>query len=444
MGKTIRLNRGFDIRINGSAQKGKIESVSSSVYALKPTDFFGIAPIPKMIPSLGQHVKAGDPLFYDKANPDLIYSAPVSGEVIELNRGEKRRVTSVVILADQEQTHKDFGSVDVDSLDGSQVKTRLIESGAWHFIRQRPFNVSADPSQSPKAIFVSGFNTGPMAPEAELVMAGREVEFKAGMRALSKLAKLHLSVELGNTIPAFKGIDGVEIHEFAGKHPAGNVGVQIHHIDPIKKGEVVWTIGAQDVITIGRLFSQGIYAPERIITIAGNAKNPGYYRVNQGIKLDSIIDCEDNCRVISGNVLSGSAIPKDGFLGFYDEQVSVVEEGDKHEFFGWLMPSYSRPTRSKSLVKSYLSKKNFNVNTNTHGERRAFVVSGQYEDVLPMDIHPVQLLKAIIANDFDMMEGLGIYEVVEEDLALCEFVCTSKQPVQKILREGLDYMREQA
>ncbi len=446
MGRSFRLKKGYDINIAGAAEKGSIKEAYSSTYAVKPTNFRGIAPIPKMLVESGTDVKAGDALFFDKANPDYVYTSPVSGEFVEVRRGPKRRIDEVVILADKDQRHKDFGRLDPLSPKDDLIKL-FTESGAWHFIRQRPFNTTADPNTVPRAIFVSGFSSAPLAPEAEVFMKGREKDFQSGITALSQFAKVHLGVEEGHDVSAYKTVTNADVHTFNGPHPAGNVGVQIHHIDPIRKGEIVWTVKPQDVLVLGKLLNEGIYDPSRVITVAGPKAGSaaGYYRVKQGVQISALTgNADDSIRVISGNVLTGEQVRKDGFLGFYDTQISLIPEGDEYEFFGWLLPSYPRPTRSKSLFGSFGRKKPFNVNTNTHGEKRAFVMSGQYEDVLPMDVYPVQLLKAILANDYDMMEGLGIYEVEEEDLALCEFVCTSKQPVQKILREGIEMIREQS
>lgn len=445
MGKNVSLKRGYNIKIKGAVEQSDVKNFASSTYAIKPTDFFGIAPIPKLIPEIGSEVKAGDPLLFDKRNEQLVYSSPVSGEVVEIKRGAKRKITEVIIVADSNQQFKQFDRIDATTASRDQLQQRFIESGAWHFLRQRPYNVSAKPEDTPKAIFISGFDSAPMAAPAEIVMQGKQQNFQAGISALSKFAPVHLSVQKGSKVAAYDNLNDVTIHTFSGPHPAGNVGVQIHHIDPIRKGQVVWTIHPQDVAVVGKLLREGIYQPERVISVAGNGlTESGYYNVNQGVHIRDLVSSKlDDVRIIDGDVLTGKPITEDGYLGFYSNQISVIKEGDEYEMFGWLMPSYPRPTRSMSLPFSFVRNKPFDVNTNMHGERRAFVVSGQYEDVLPMDIYPVQLLKAILANDFEGMEGLGIYEVVEEDLALCEFVCTSKQPVQQILRDGLQYIREQ-
>lgn len=446
MGKTITLKKGYDIKIKGAVTDSSVKEFSSSTYAIKPTDFFGIEPIPKLIPELNTEVKAGDPLLYDKKNKDLIYASPVSGEVVEIKRGAKRSIAEVIIVADNKMEFKNFGSLNAAEFTRQNVQARLIESGAWHFIRQRPFQVVANPADTPKGIFISGFDTSPLAPDMEVALKGLEQDFQTGINALATIAPVHLSVEKGNSVSAFSNISNTTVHTFSGPHPAGNVGVQIHHISPVYKGEKVWTVNAQDIAVIGKLMNEGIYHPQRVISVAGNGvQNPALYKVTQGVAVKDLVNSiEDNVRIIDGTVLTGKPISNEGHLGFYSNQVSVIKEGDEYEMLGWLFPSYPRPTRSRSLPGSFFRKKPFDVNTNMYGERRAFVVSGQYEDVLPMNIYPVQLLKAIIANDFEGMEGLGIYEVVEEDLALCEFVCTSKQPVQSILRDGLEYIREQS
>ncbi len=446
MGKDISLKKGYDIKIEGAVTSNEVMDYSSKTYAIKPTDFFGIAPIPKVVPQIGDQIQAGDALFYDKQNPDLIYSSPVSGELVEIVRGAKRSIAELVILADTEQQYKDFGTINVNQATGEQIQKRLLESGAWHYLRRRPFNTSANPDERPKAVFISGYNSGPMAVPAEVALQGRNEDFQAGISALSKLAPVQLTVEQGHSVDAFLNIQNAEVNTISGPHPAGAVGIQIHHIDPILKGEVVWTIDMQDVANIGRLMTQGINQRTKIISVAGNGldSGAGYYRVVSGVNLEELVSgAQENTRVIDGDVLTGHKTTTNGYLGFYSSQISVIPEGNNYEFFGWLFPSYKRPTRSRALLGSYLSKEPFDVNTNTHGERRAFVMSGEYEKVLPMNIFPVQLLKAILANDFEQMEGLGIYEVVEEDMALCEFVCTSKQPVQSILRNGLEYIREQ-
>lgn len=447
--EVIKLKKGYDINIRGRASKGVSESYFSNTFAVKPKDFTGMIPIPKLAVEKGTEVKAGDHIYYDKRRPEIFYTAPVSGEIAEIVRGEKRSINEVVILADKEVKFKEFEKADPNTLGKEAITEKLLDSGCWPFIKQRPYNYVADPKENPRDIFISGFNTAPMAANLNFTLKGEGKAFQAGIDALNKLTegKVHLSLDAKqNPCDTFQEVSNVEKHYFTGSHPAGNVGIQIHHIAPIAKGEVVWTVDAQDVVFIGRLFLEGKFNTKKLVAIAGpEVDKPSYIKTYIGVNLEDLISKQvenDNVRVISGDVLTGKSIGKAGYLGFYDNLVSVIEEGDKYEMFGWLLPSYARPSISPTLPWSLMGEE-FDVNTNTHGEGRALVVTGQYESVLPMSIYPVHLLKAIMANDFELMEGLGIYELVEEDLALCEFVCTSKTNVQEILREGLDYMYEQ-
>lgn len=449
-GKVTKLKRGFDIAIAGRPVKKDAGWLTSPTYAVKPKDFIGMLPIPKMLVEVGDEVKAGDKLFYDKKRPNIFYSAPVSGEVTEIRRAEKRSIAEVIILADAENKYKAFDKVDAKTLDREAIIERLLESGAWPSLRQRPFDVVADPTDSPKAVFISGFDTAPLAANYNFTMAGKTREFQAGVDALGQLApKVHLSLDATATpCDTFANVKGVEKHWFKGPHPAGAVGVQIHHIDPVNKGEIVWYLSPDDVVAIGRLFADGEYNTERMVAVGGpEVKKPVYYHTYLGANIENLVKDNlnnDHVRVVSGNVLTGKQIEKNGYLGYFNNNVSVIEEGDFYELLGWLLPGYARPSISPTFPWGFYPNMEFDVNTNTHGEERAFVVTGQYESVTPMDIYPQHLLKAIMARDFEKMEGLGIYEVGEEDLALCEFVCTSKVPVQAILRDGLDYMREQS
>ena len=450
-GKVVKLKRGFDITIAGRAKKETKGWLNSTTYAVKPVNFTGMSPIPKLLLEEGQEVKAGDKLFFDKKRPEIFYTAPVSGEVTEVRRGPKRMITDVVILADKEIKFAEFPKENPRNLTREQVIERMLNSGTWPSLRQRPFDIVADPEETPKAIFISGFNSAPLSANFDYTLAGQAKEFQAGIDALSRLTdgKIHLSLNAEQApCDTYGAARGVEKHWFKGPHPAGAVGVQIHHIDPIRKGEVAWHINPDDVIVLGRLFLEGRYNTEKLICVGGpEVESPSYFKTYKGACISGLVDNnlkKDHVRYISGSVLTGSEIAKDGYLGFYDSYVSVIEEGDFMEFMGWLLPSYARPSLSPTFPWGFFPGMEFDVNTNTHGESRAFVVSGQYEEVTPMDIYPQHLLKAIMARDFEKMEGLGIYEVGEEDLALCEFVCTSKTPVQQILRDGLDYVREQS
>jgi Na+-transporting NADH:ubiquinone oxidoreductase subunit A len=450
--EVIKLKKGFNINIQGRAKKEIATDVKPATYAINPKDFFGLSPIPKLLVAEKQEVKAGEPLFFDRSREGVMFASPVSGEVVEIRRGEKRSLEHIVILADGKNSYKEFPKGDPKTMSADAVKNQMMESGCFALLRERPYNLVANPAHQPKAIFISGFDTSPLAPNYNFTLQGLTKEFQAGVDALGKLTagKVHLSLN-AKQIPCdtYANVKNVEKHWFEGAHPAGIVGVQIHHISPINKGDVVWTISPQHVVTVGRLFTEGRFNTEQLVAVAGpEVKAPKYHKTFQGANIEGFL--KDNLvnthvRFISGNVLTGKQTDAKGFLGFFDNLVSVIEEGDQYEMFGWMVPSYARPSLSPTIPWSSINPdEEFKVNTNTNGEHRALVVTGQYEDVLPMDLYPQHLVKAIIGNDFDNMEGLGIYEVVEEDLAICEFVCTSKTDVQKILREGLEYVRSQS
>ena len=446
MSRVIKIKKGKDINLVGSAQKSTSDKTVSSSFAVKPTDFKNL--IPKMVVKAGAEVKAGDVLFHDKTDDRVKFTAPVSGEVAEVVRGARRAIQEVRILADKEISYKSF---DVpSSLTADSVKELLLESGLWTYIVQRPFGIVANPDVTPKAIHISCFDSAPLAADLSYALDGEAEAFAKGVEALKQLTsgKIHLNVNSKDSNPSFiSKVQGAEVTQFNGPHPAGLVGVQIHHIDPINKGEHVWTVNPQHVVFIGRLFLTGQLDKSQKVALAGSdLVNPQYTSTISGTNMAALLEGNvksDNARIISGNVLTGNTIGKDGYLGHFDTMVSVIPEGDEYEFLGWLFPSYARPTISNSLPLSKFVKKEFVANTNIHGEERAFVVTGQYEKVLPMDIYPVYLLKAILAQDLEAMENLGIYEVIEEDMALCEFVCTSKINVQSILNDGLTLMEEE-
>ncbi|MBR9921860.1 MAG: Na(+)-translocating NADH-quinone reductase subunit A [Bacteroidetes bacterium] len=451
--ETTVLKKGHDILLAGVADPEVIETANVTRYALQPKNFRGLAPIPKVVVEVGDTVKAGDQLFYDKSMPDVSFGAPVSGEVIAVNRGEKRSIAEIVILADKEIQYKDLGKVDLEKTSREDLVKHLMASGAWNLFRQRPYDVVADPAEVPDNIFVSTFDTAPLAPDSNILVAGREAAFQKGIDTLAKLTrgKVHLGLDgRADTPPsaAFTNAANAETHWFHGKHPAGNVGVQIHHIAPISPSTKVWTLSVQDVISLGMIIGEGKYDTSRVIALAGSeVSNPRYIRTYAGANIEELVKGglkSENVRIISGDVLSGKKKTQEEFLDFYDDQITVIKEGDYYELFGWLLPLAPRPSVSGTFPNFLYPSLRFKVDTNTHGEKRAFVMTGQYEKVLPMDIYPQHLMKSIIVNDFERMEGLGLQELIEEDVALCEFVCTSKQPLQEILREGLDYMREQA
>jgi Na+-transporting NADH:ubiquinone oxidoreductase subunit A len=448
MSRSKKLKKGFDIRLEGIAQKRLAGAVSPVMFGVKPIDFPGL--IPKLDVKPGVDVLAGTPVFHDKLRPDIKFTSPVSGKIVSVERGDRRKVLEVII--ERAGTGSvDFGKADAGKITAEQIKEHLLESGLWPSIRQRPYHVVANPGDQPKSIFISCFDTAPLAPDYNFILENSSLSsFRTGLTALSKLTrgKIHLVMK-GNSADnkVLDGIEGVEKSFFSGPHPAGNVGVHIHHLDPVNKGEVVWYVNFQDVISIGRLFDEGVYRPERIIALTGSEIiNPQYFRIVSGGAVSQLVTGNVKAgehRYISGNVLTGTNIGPEGFLGFYDSQITVIPEGKYHEFFGWAAPGLNKFSFSRTFLSSLIPKKSYKLDTNFHGGERAFVVTGQYEKVVPMDIFPMQLLKAIIAQDIDMMENLGIYEVAEEDFALCEFICPSKIEIQSILRNGLDLMRKE-
>ena len=445
MSQTVKLRKGLDIRLKGSAGKILAGEIPSALSAIRPSDFPAITP--RLIVKPGDLVKAGTALFHDKIRPELKFASPISGKVIAINRGEKRRILDVVIERSGDD-YIQFGKSDPAAISRQEVKNKLLDAGLWPVIRQRPYHIIANPSATPKSIFISGFDSAPLAPDLSFIMENTDrADFQTGLNVLGKLTDGKVNIVLdGNSNPPdiLKNATGVDIHWFTGPHPAGNVGVQIHHIDPVNKGDAVWYVNLHDVAVIGTLFANGIYRHTRIIAVAGSEViTPQYYRTRSGSSVKEIINGNisgGKVRIISGNVLTGTAVGSEGFLGFYDNMISVIPEGDYFEFFGWASPGLNKYSFSRTFLSSLAGKKNYSLDTNMHGGHRAFVLTGQYEKVLPMDIYPMQLLKAILAEDIDNMENLGIYEIAEEDFALCEFICPSKTEIQAIVRKGLDLM----
>jgi len=445
MPEVIKIKKGLDINLKGKAEKIFIQSDPSETFAVKPIDFTGI--FPKLTVKVDHDVKAGSPLFFNKYKPEVIFTSPVSGKVIAINRGERRRILEVVIRADKEIRYESFTKANPLDLSREQIIENLLESGLWPFIRQRPYHIIANPEDEPKAVFISAFDTAPLAPDYDFALKNDAQPFQTGIDALSKLTSGKVHLGLNGAYPpsrVFAEARNVELHYFRGPHPAGNVGVQIHHIDPVNKGDIVWFVNPQDVVSIGRLFEKGIYDASRIVALSGSEiKSPRYFKTKIGASITNLVEGNvetGKLRYISGNVLTGLKIPKDGYIGFYDSQITVIPEGDYYEFLGWCLPGFKKYSVSRSFFSWLAPKKEYHIDTNLKGGRRAFVMTGEYENVFPMDIYPVQLLKAILVEDIDLMENLGIYEVAEEDFALCEFVCTSKTDVQSIIRQGIDLM----
>lgn len=446
MSEHIRLKKGLDIPLAGAAPAKIAETVAPDLVAIKPTDFRAL--VPKLSVKEGDSVKAGDVLFVDKMRPEVRFCSPCSGVVSQVVRGDKRKLLAVVVKADKDQQSVKYDAVDLGKLDKQATTAALLERGLWPMIKQRPYGIVANPEDTPKSIFVSAMNTAPLAPEADFIMEGQLENLQAGVDALGRLTKggVHFSLAAASEAgSAMHNLKGVIFHTFDGPHPAGNVGVQINHISPINKGEVVWTVDLVSLAAMGRCLRTGEYDMTRLVAVTGPAaKTPAYVKGVQGMSLASIAGyvADGIVRYVSGNVLTGTNVGPDGFLGYFDNQVTLLEEGDYYELLGWIKPFRLKKFSYSHLYWSWLAakKKTYNLDTNTNGGPRAFVVSDVYGKVLPMDILPVYLLKACLAKDIEKMENLGIYEVIEEDLALCEYVCPSKIEIQQILSDGIDLM----
>ena len=483
MSDTITIRKGLDLPISGVAELRLTDARSITTYAIKPTDFVGLTPF--LTVEEGDMVCVGDALFVDKHDERIRFTSPISGQVKAIVRGEKRKLLEVLVEAD----FKSAGSPGSNckssptTQTADNLKAAMLQCGLWTMLRQRPFGTIANPDDKPKAIFVSAFDSAPLAPDYDFVLQGKELFFAKGIEALTLLTEgmVHVCFRWGQNLSnvLVKGEHTgsplrVDIHYIKGPHPAGNIGTQIARIDPINKGEMVWTMNAQDVAVLGELITTGVYRPEKVIAVAGpNIKNPHYYRVKAGVciaeitktqllnndypKIDVNNAAKEN-RIISGDILSGTQITADGFLGAYDDLVSILPEGDYYDFMGWLMPGFRKFSFSRTFLSGFIPKNTFKpmgitlprfenlwkFDTNTHGDVRPMVFTGNFERVFPFDIYPTQLIKACIIGDIDLMENLGIYEVEPEDFALCEFIDTSKTDIQAIIREALEKLRKEA
>lgn len=444
MSKDIHIKKGLDIKLKGEAEKFTENAIASDVYTLIPEDFHSI--IPKLSVKIGAQLKAGEAVFYNKADEEMKFPSPVSGEVLDIIRGEKRKILAIKIKADSQQQFIDFGVKDPKAMNADEIKSHLLASGCWPFIKQRPYDVIAKTANTPKAIFISAYASAPLAADYDYVLAGKEKELQAAVTALNKLTTGEVHVSIGkNSNSPLAGLDNVILHKVSGPHPSGNVGTQINKISPVNKGETVWTINPQDLVIIGELLLTGKFNAERVIALAGSSvEAPKYYKTKIGATIASLVQGKikgNNNRIISGNVLTGKTKNIKENLGYYDNIITVIPEGNDYELFGWNLPVFNKISTSRALTFSWLlPNKKYDLNTNTNGEHRAFVVTGAYEEVFPLDIYPMQILKSCLYKDLDEMEQLGMYEVAPEDFALTEFICVSKQPHQEIIRKGLDLM----
>ena len=449
MSNNIYLKKGLNIPINGVAAQTTKKVIVPDVVTIKPTDFRGL--VPKLLVREGDKVLAGTPVLADKMSQNILFASPVSGVVAEVVRGEKRKLLEVRIKADAEQEYVDFGVKRVADMSAEQIKEALLAAGLWPALVQRPYGIVANPEVAPKAIFVSAFSTAPLAADLDFTLRDELANIQTAINALNKLTKGGVHVSLNASTYSgtpFHKLENVIMHTFDGQHPAGNVGVQIHHISPICKGETVWTVSLMMLAAIGKLFNTGKYDVRRKIAVTGpKANTPAYVDGYPGICMKDVKEFYGNAselRIISGDVLTGTNVGAEGYLGFHDNQISILEEGDKYELLGWAKPFRPKLFSASRTYFSWLTpNKKYDMDTNLHGGPRAFVVNDTYSKVLPMDLYPVHLLKACLANDIDNMEKFGIYEVLEEDFALCEYVCPSKIDIQQIITDGIALMMKE-
>ena len=446
MSKDIRIRKGSNLNLEGEANKILVDLPASKTFALSPDDFFNITP--KLIVKEGETVKKGSPLFFSKQNPRIHFVSPVAGEVTAIVRGAKRKILQVVVTSDESDEAVSHEISNVDSLDAEAIKEIILKSGSWPFIKQRPYNTLAQPEDTPKSIFVSTYASAPLDLDYDFLLKNNKDDFQKGISILNKLTSGDVNLTVDDSFNGFfENIKDANVIGVTGPHPSGNVGVQIHKIDPINYGEKVWVVTPEDVVNLGILFSTGQYSSQRTFAVVGSsAKKPQYYKATIGASLKpyleaSQVDFEEDVRVINGDVLSGAIASEDGYVGFYNNIVSVIPEGNHFRMFGWLpfvdnhVPSISR-TSFSWLFGSKKSK----VTTNLNGEERALVVTGEMEKVFPMNIFPMQLIKACMVEDIERMEALGIYEVVPEDFGLIDYASTSKIEAQDIIKKGIELM----
>lgn len=451
MAQVIKIKKGLDINLKGKSKEITKHSISSQVYHVYPDDFHGF--VPKLALKQGDKVLAGTPVMYDKNRPEIKVVSPVSGTVTAINRGEKRKLLSVSIEQDGKKEYEDFGKKSVAGMSPEAIKVLLADSGILSYIKQRPYDIIADPKDNPRDIFISGFYSAPLAPSVDYILKGQDSDFQTGLDALAAIAegKVYLGISTQTKAACLTNAKNVEIVTFDGPHPAGNVGVQINHIKPVNKGEVVWTVDPSTVLFIGRLFNKGIVDLTRLVAFVGsevNEEERAYYPMLPGTCISRLVKSSVTehitLRYISGNVLSGKRIDSEGSLRAYDNQITVIPEGDEtHEFAGWIMPRFNDFSVSKTypaFLMRMLTKKEYELDARVKGGRRAMIMSNEWDRVFPMDILPEFLIRSIITFDIDKMENLGIYEVAPEDFALCEFVDTSKMELQAIVRQGLDLL----
>ena len=444
MSKDISIKTGANLNLKGLASTELEVAKISLDYALNPDDFFGL--IPRMLVKEGDKVSLGQPIFHDKNNESIKIVSPVNGKILEIVRGAKRKILNVIIRKEGD-TSINYKIPNLSSISKDKIMELLVESGSLAYIKQRPYNIIAKPDRLPKSIFVSIHSTAPYAADYDFILKKRMDEFQNGVNVMSKLIGKPINLSISyNCESDFSILNNVELYKIKGAHPSGNESFQINRIDPLNSGEIIWVIKPEDLANIGSFFITGIFNPRRTIAVSGEClRSPKYYDTIIGSSISSLIDSKElssieDYRFINGDPLSGSKVEYSDFLGYYNNALSVIKEGNHYRMLGWLPFIYnSVPSLSKTSL-SWLLGGQKKVNTNLNGEERAIVVTGEMEKYFPMDIFPMQLIKACMTRDIEKMESLGIYEVVPEDFGLVDFSCTSKIEAQEIVKNGIELM----
>lgn len=443
---TIKIRRGLDIAVKGIARRETSSMFDERMYAVKPTDYVGV--VPRLLVAEGDSVLAGTPLMEDKNNPLAKFVSPVSGTVKAVVRGERRAIQAVVVESDGEMRSVACTQLDLSNCTADELKSRMVETGLWTLLLQRPYGIVPREGSAPKAVFVSGFDSSPLPIDMDYILEKSIADFQTGVDVLQRLAGMvYLSLHSSQKGGLLDAVRNAQIHYFEGPHPAGLTGTHIAYIDPINKGETVWTVNAQDVAVIGRYFRTGKYCPERVVALCGpEVANPRYYRMFAGASIAQLAAMvgDKNVRFVCGDILSGTSIAPDGFLSCRANKVCVLPEGDYYDFMGWLRPNFKKLSFSRTFISGLFGNKGnvfYTIDTGMHGSRRPLFVTGEFEKLVPLDIYPLQLIKACVVGDVERMEELGIYEVEPEDLALCEFADTSKTEIQAAIRAGLEKVR---
>ena len=443
MSQDIVVKKGLDLQLVGNASPEIYTPESSDYISIFPSDFHGV--FPKLVVKENDIVKAGETLFFDKNSEKIKFVSPVSGIIHEILRGDRRTVLEIKIKADKEISYKKIEKINL--VDSSNTIDFLLENGLWTFVKQRPYDIIADPNSIPKDIFISGFDSSPLSADYDFITKDEKENIKAAIKCLTQLTNGSVHISIRKESNSFlRELKNVVIHNVSGPHPAGNLSTIINKISPINKGDTVWTLNLPDLSIIGNAILNGKFVAERTIALVGSSVlDPKYIKTIIGSDISSFLKLKhDNSRIISGNVLTGTKLDSKGNLRYYSNEITAIPEGDDYDLFGWAKPIFNKFSLSRALTFSWLfPDKKYDLNTNTNGEHRAFVVTGSFEEVFPLDIYPMQILKACMYEDLDEMEALGMYEISPDDFALTEFICVSKQPHQNIIRKGLDLMKKE-